>query len=341
MITQPHNEQTPVGAAPVPLASPADSAGVATVPDPEQAACKLFYRAARQPPGRAELARIGGTGRVLPDLLPEGDRPRFGEHFTVYVTSRKPGLAPGTTMADIAADYAAAIGEEFGGPVAFHGTSASGAVGLQLAIGYPQLVRRLVLAAAACRQSPSGRHLLAEVARLAMARDSRRASALVAQALGPRLVRNPAGALAWLVNPFVAGNPADRLTTNAAMLAFDAEPGPPQGAGTCHGAGRQRRPLLLRGPLPAHRCSHPWRTGRDLPRQRPSVPAASKAAANIALGFLLGRWPRSTPPAAAEERTVTNECGSGFPADGPDRWWPSALVVGHPSVRRCDCVQES
>jgi pimeloyl-ACP methyl ester carboxylesterase len=72
------------------------------------------------------------------------------EHRTVYVTSRKPGLAPGTTMADIAADYAAAIGEEFGGPVAFHGTPTGGAIGLPLAIGYPQLVRRLVLAAAAC-----------------------------------------------------------------------------------------------------------------------------------------------------------------------------------------------
>jgi pimeloyl-ACP methyl ester carboxylesterase len=66
------------------------------------------------------------------------------------VTSRNPGLAPGTTMADIAADYAAATGEEFGGPVAFHGTSAGGAIGLHLAIGYPLLVRRLVLAAAAC-----------------------------------------------------------------------------------------------------------------------------------------------------------------------------------------------
>jgi hypothetical protein len=38
-------------------------------------------------------------------------------------------------------------------------------------------------------------------------------------------VHHPAGALAWLVNPFVAGNTADMLTTNAAMLAFDAEPG--------------------------------------------------------------------------------------------------------------------
>ena len=31
---------------------------------------------------------------------------RFAGHFTVYVTSRKPGLAAGGTMADIAADAA-------------------------------------------------------------------------------------------------------------------------------------------------------------------------------------------------------------------------------------------
>lgn len=87
----------------------------------------------------------------------------FARHFTVYVTSRKPGLAPGCTMADIAADFAVAIEEDLGEPVAFHGTSAGGAVGLQLAIGYPHLVRRLVLAAGACRLSPAGHQLLAEV----------------------------------------------------------------------------------------------------------------------------------------------------------------------------------
>ncbi|HSR23495.1 MAG TPA: hypothetical protein VLW53_08090, partial [Candidatus Eisenbacteria bacterium] len=119
---------------------------------------------------------------------------RFADHFTVYVTSRKPGLAPGTTMAGIAADYAAAIGEEFGGPVAFHGASAGGAIGLQLAIGY----LHLVLAAAACRLSPSGRHLLAGVARLATAGDSRRASALVARALVPgSCVLRPVRWLGW------------------------------------------------------------------------------------------------------------------------------------------------
>jgi pimeloyl-ACP methyl ester carboxylesterase len=67
--------------------------------------------------------------------------------------------------------------------------------------------------------------LLAEVAHLATAGDPRRVSALVARALAPRLVRHLAGALAWLANPFVAGNPADMLIANGAMIAFDAELG--------------------------------------------------------------------------------------------------------------------
>jgi pimeloyl-ACP methyl ester carboxylesterase len=136
---------------------------------------------------------------------------RFARHFTVYMTSRKPGLAPGATMAWIAADYGQAIEEGIGEPVAVHGTSAGGAVALQLAIGYPHLVRRLVLAAAACRLSPPGRLLLAEVARLVTAGDSRRASARAARALAPRPLRYPAGSLAWLANSLAVANPADML----------------------------------------------------------------------------------------------------------------------------------
>jgi hypothetical protein len=102
------------------------------------------------------------------------------------------------------------------------------------------------------------------------------------------ILRHPVDALAWLVNLFVAGNPADILITNAAMIAFDAEPGLPQGAGTCPGAGRQRRPLLLRGPLPAHRPGHPGGQAVIFPGKGHLYTAASKAAAGIALGFLLG-----------------------------------------------------
>jgi pimeloyl-ACP methyl ester carboxylesterase len=213
---------------------------------------------------------------------------RFAGHFTVYVTSRKPGLAQGCTMADIAADFAKAIETDMGGPVAFHGTSAGGAVGLQLAIGYPHLVRRLVLVAAACRLAPPGRQLLAEVARLAQTGDPRRASALVARALAPRPLRYPAAALAWLASPLAVGNPADMVGTNAAAVAFDAEPG-------LH---RVRAPtLVVGGSADAYYSEELFRlTAAGIPGGRAVIfpgkghlyASTSPAAASIALYFLLG-----------------------------------------------------
>lgn len=212
---------------------------------------------------------------------------RFAGHFTVYVTSRKAGLAAGATMADITSDYAKAIMDDIGEPVAFYGTSAGGAVALQLAIGFPHLVRRLALVAAACRLSPTGRQLLAEIAHLVETGHSRRASALVGKALAPRFLRLPAGALAWLANPFVAGNPADMLITNAAAAAFDAEAE----------LGRVRAPTLVMGGSTDPYYSEDLfrRTAAQIPGGRAVIfpgkghlyASASKAAASIALGFLL------------------------------------------------------
>jgi len=113
--------------------------GVAAVTEGRLPTGLPYLRLGQGPPlvmalgGAAEHANPGGAGR----RVSLATAARFAGHFTVYVTSCKPGLAPGTTLAGIAADYAAAIGEEFGGPVAFHGTSAGGAIGLQLAIAIP------------------------------------------------------------------------------------------------------------------------------------------------------------------------------------------------------------
>jgi pimeloyl-ACP methyl ester carboxylesterase len=211
----------------------------------------------------------------------------FARHFTVYVTSRKPGLALGCTMADIAADFATAIENEIREPVAFYGISAGGSVALQLAIGYPRLVRRLVLAAAACRLAPADRQMLAEVARLVREGDSRRASALVARALAPRPLRYPTAALAWLANPLAVGNPDDMLITNAAAVAFDAEP-------ELH---RVRAPTLVMGGSTDPYYSEDLfrRTGAGIPGGRAVIfpgkghlyASSSPSAANIGLGFLL------------------------------------------------------
>jgi pimeloyl-ACP methyl ester carboxylesterase len=211
----------------------------------------------------------------------------FAGQFTVHVTGRRPGLAPGYTVADIAADYANAIENDFGEPVAFHGTSAGGTVALQLAIGYPHLVRRIVLAAAACRLSPAGSRLLAEVAVLVKAGDPRRASALVARALAPGPVRYPVGALAWLTNPFAADNRADMLAANAAAVAFNSEP-------ELH---RVRAPALVLGGSTDPYYSEDLfrRTATGIPGGRAVIfpgkghlyASSSRAAAHIALGFLL------------------------------------------------------
>jgi pimeloyl-ACP methyl ester carboxylesterase len=233
--------------------------------------------------GAAEHANPAGVER----RISLSTAARFAGHFTVYVTSRKPGLAAGSTMADLATGYAKAIMDDIGEPVALYGTSAGGAVALQLAIGFPHLVRRLVLVAAACHLSPSGRQLLAEVARLVNAGHSRQASALVAEALAPRLVRYPAGALAWLANPFVAGNPADMLITSAAVVAFDAEAE----------LGLVRAPTLVMGGSADPYYSEDLfrRTAAQIPGGRAVIfpgrghlyTSASKAAASLALGFLL------------------------------------------------------
>ena len=110
----------------------------------------------------------------------------FAGHFTVYGANRKPGLAPGTTMSDIAGHYAEAIEHDIGEPVLLLGASTGGSVSLQLAIDRPDLVRRLVVRASACRLSPRGRHIQAELARFTKAGDHRRAWAPLAEAAAPR-----------------------------------------------------------------------------------------------------------------------------------------------------------
>lgn len=150
----------------------------------------------------------------------------FAEHFTVYLVNRRPGLERGATMADLAADYAAAIEDDIGRPVLVHGTSSGGSVGLQLAIDRPELVQRLVLAAAACRLSPEGLRMMTEVVRLTEAGDHRQVSALLFGSQAPRPLAPAARRSGWLLGGmFAAADPTDMLATIAAENAWDAEPG--------------------------------------------------------------------------------------------------------------------
>jgi pimeloyl-ACP methyl ester carboxylesterase len=150
----------------------------------------------------------------------------MARHFTVHAVNRKPGLPTGSTIADLAGHYADAIAQQFPGPVCVWGISTGGSIAQQFAIDHPQLVRRLVLAATACRLSPAGREVQRRFAELIRDGRPRRAYA----SLGPVLAATPAGgrcmaAMMWLFGASLrVDNPSDMLVTVAAEDAFDASP---------------------------------------------------------------------------------------------------------------------
>jgi pimeloyl-ACP methyl ester carboxylesterase len=148
----------------------------------------------------------------------------MARHFTVYAVNRKPGLPAGSTIKDLAGQYAEAIAHEFPGPVCIQGISTGGSIAQQFAIDHPHLVRRLVLAATACRLSPHGREVQRRFAELVKEGRPRRAYA----ALGPTLAATAAGGRAFAVMMWLFGgsqrvdDPSDMLVTVAAEDVFDA-----------------------------------------------------------------------------------------------------------------------
>lgn len=124
--------------------------------------------------------RDGRPLAILPGLSPEqaiGAGPiarselavarTFAERFHVTWLAPRPGLGDGIrrngdrptapTMADVAAEHAAALREGFDGPVDVLGISTGGSIALQLAADHPDVVRRLVLVSAAARLGELGR----------------------------------------------------------------------------------------------------------------------------------------------------------------------------------------
>jgi pimeloyl-ACP methyl ester carboxylesterase len=214
---------------------------------------------------------------------------QFAEHFTIYLVNRKPGLADGATMSDIAADYAGAIEQDLGEPAMVHGTSAGGSVALQLAIDHPALVRRLVVAASACRLPPHVHQAQAEAVRLAQNGDGRRALALYMASLTPRPISIGARGAGWLTGGgFTPEHRSDMLTTLAAECSFDAEPE----------LSRVQAPSLVLGGTNDRYYTEDLfrRTAAGIPDGRAIIlpgkshgyVAGSKLTAGIALGFLLG-----------------------------------------------------
>ena len=143
--------------------------------------------------------------------------------FRVYWVNRKKGLRPGESMSDIAGHLAAAIEEEFGEPVFLTGQSTGGSVVLQLAVDRPELVRSLVVVAAACRTDERGRQMEQDLARAVRTGDYGGGMAdLVTAMTLPAALRRPARPLVRAVwGSMAPKDPTDLLVTLDAESAFD------------------------------------------------------------------------------------------------------------------------
>lgn len=135
------------------------------------------------------------------------------DRYTVFVVLRRPGMPHGYSLADMAADYAATISGELGGPVDVIGVSTGGSIAQHLAADHPDVVRRLVIHSSACALSPEARRLQARVAELARERRWTEASALLVGAVVPRsgVAGAARGPIVWVVSRGMSwfGRPAD------------------------------------------------------------------------------------------------------------------------------------
>ena len=150
----------------------------------------------------------------------------FSRNREVWWVQRREGMAPGTTIADIARDYAVALRGRFDGPVDVVGSSTGGTAALQLTADHPETVRRLVLLSSACRLAPSGldkERRLAELLRQGRTRqaNAQMMSMLAASSRGQWMLAK----LGWLLGPALKGEGlSDMLITIDAENAFDLTP---------------------------------------------------------------------------------------------------------------------
>ena len=165
----------------------------------------------------------GPMGRWAGVML--GPYRQLADELTVTLVNRRPGLAPGVTMHDIAADVAALIRSDFGGSADLVGTSTGGSIALQVAIDQPDVVRRLVVHSAAYTLGPAGRRIQCQAAELARRGDWRGVGRLMMAWVRP--VRGPGRVLFPLVVPVGAlviahGHPRDASEFVAIVEAEDA-----------------------------------------------------------------------------------------------------------------------
>jgi pimeloyl-ACP methyl ester carboxylesterase len=171
------------------------------------------------------LSAHGGLPPVVERWMSRRQIRGFARHYDVWRIDRPRGLGSGTSVADLAADYALTLRGLFGAPVPVVGVSTGGSIALQLAVDNPLLVTRLVLVSSACRLSESGRRAQSETARLVRAGRRRRAAAVfLSQTANGPVSRGLLRAVGFVAPGLVVGRrDADLLVTIDAEDSFDLE----------------------------------------------------------------------------------------------------------------------
>ena len=147
----------------------------------------------------------------------------FLDEYTIYMVSRPRGLEAGTSISDMADDYARVLGAI--GPASVVGVSMGGLIAQDLALEAPALVDRLVIAVSGTRIAPAVRPRVKRHRRYALEGEfSRIQTELVRETftgfrrrLYPWLSR----AFSWVRPPYPA-DPEDLVVSIDAVLDFDS-----------------------------------------------------------------------------------------------------------------------
>lgn len=139
---------------------------------------------------------------------------------TLYVVGRPCGLQRGLSMHELAAMQAAALQDLFTEPVDILGISTGGSIALQLAVDHPQIVKRLIIAAAASTLGVSGSTLLRAYGQ--QVEQGQSGAALLARVLAPPSMRWLMALGLWITDKREKHiNPTDMLATIDAETDFD------------------------------------------------------------------------------------------------------------------------
>jgi len=132
----------------------------------------------------------GGPGNTVPSssMIKNlyGEFEPFTEEYSIYLVSRKKEQPKGYSTRDMSNDYAEVIQHDFGGHVdIIIGTSFGGMIAQHFAADHPGLFDHIVIAIAAHRMSDIGQRIDYKFAELLSQGKTRKAAALIVDALSP------------------------------------------------------------------------------------------------------------------------------------------------------------